>query len=197
MLERPSQRRIEVRIELDLLIPYQRTTTFVGREPELESLRTWLRSERAVSVRVVTGGGGSGKTRLAVELLEWLEAAEPGQWNCGFLTSAEMERFSKLVNLSQWRRRKPVLAVVDYAAGSVEKLRVWLEQLAAAQPAGEKMRLLLLEREASRDAGWLSSADCGRIFGGGGKCLARSAGARAAGKCCRAGRPASGVARDR
>ena len=70
-----------------------------------------------------------GKSTL--ELLERLEKADPGQWNCGFLTSAEMERFSRLVNLSQWRRRRPVLAVVDYAAGSAEKLRVWLEQLAA------------------------------------------------------------------
>jgi hypothetical protein len=107
---------------------------------------------------VVTGGGGSGKTRLGVELIEWLDAAEPSQWDCGFLTHAEMERFSTLQNLSQWRRRKPVLAVVDYAAGSAEALRVWLEQLAAAKQEGEKLRLLLLEREASLDSGWLASA---------------------------------------
>ena len=69
----------------------------------------------------------------------------------------EMERFSGLQNLSQWRRHKPVLAVVDYAAGPGEKLREWLEQLAAAEPWGEKLRLLLLEREASLEAGWLAS----------------------------------------
>jgi tetratricopeptide (TPR) repeat protein len=157
VLERPAQRKIAIRGELDLLIPYQRTTTFVGREKELESLRAWLRSEAAVSVRVVTGGGGSGKTRLGVELIEWLDAAEPQQWNCGFLTQAELERFSGQQNLSQWRRRKPVLAVVDYAAGSAEKLRVWLEQLSAAENGGDKFRLLLLEREASWDLGWLAS----------------------------------------
>jgi hypothetical protein len=157
VLERPSQRKKEVGSELDLLIPYQRTTQFVGRARELESLRVWLRSEAAVSVSVVTGRGGSGKTRLAVELIEWLDSAEPQQWNCGFLTLAEIERFSGLQNLSQWRRRKPVLAVVDYAAGSAERLLVWLEQLAAAEHGGEKLRLLLLEREASLEAGWLAS----------------------------------------
>jgi len=157
VLERPSQRKKEVGSELDLLIPYQRTTQFVGRARELESLRAWLRSEVAVSVRVVTGRGGAGKTRLAVELIEWLDSAEPQQWNCGFLTQAEIERFSGLQNLSQWRRRKPVLAVVDYAAGSAERLLVWLEQLAAAEHGGEKLRLLLLEREASLEAGWLAS----------------------------------------
>ena len=158
VLERPSQRKAEIRSELDLLIPYQRTTALVGRAGELESLRAWLRSPPPVSVRVITGGGGSGKTRLGVELIEWLEQTEPNQWNCGFLTAAEMERFSGLQNLSQWPRRKPVLAVVDYAAGSAEKLGVWLEQLAAAKPDGEKFRLLLVEREASFETGWLASA---------------------------------------
>jgi len=157
VLERPSQRKKEIRSELDLLIPYQRTTEFVGRRAELESLQAWVRSEAAESVRAVTGGGGSGKTRLAVELLGWLELAEPGQWNCGFLTQVEIERFSGLRNLSEWRRRKPVLAVVDYAAGSAAHLRVWLEQLAAVRNGGATLRLLLLEREANLSSGWLSS----------------------------------------
>jgi tetratricopeptide (TPR) repeat protein len=156
VLERPAQRKTEIRSELDLLIPYQRTTEFVGRAKELESLRAWLESEAAISVRVVTGGGGSGKTRLAIELLERLDAAQPQQWDCGFLTPAEMERFSGLQNLSQWRRRKPVLAVVDYAAGSAERLRGWMEQL-AVEHEGEKLRLLLLEREGGLEAGWLAA----------------------------------------
>ena len=157
VLERPAQRKKEIRSELDLLIPYQRTTEFVGRSKELASLRAWLQTEAPVSVRVVTGRGGAGKTRLAIELLEWLEAAEPEQWNCGFLTREEMERYSGLQNLSQWRLRKPVLAVVDDAALSAESLRPWLEQIASAKGEGEKLRLLLLEREASLDAGWLAS----------------------------------------
>jgi len=93
VLERPTQRRKDIRSELDLLIPYQRTTTFVGRGAELESLRAWLQSEAPISASVVTGGGGSGKTRLAVELIEWLDGADPPQWTCGFLTREEMERF--------------------------------------------------------------------------------------------------------
>jgi hypothetical protein len=141
-----------------------------GKPPRISEQQNWwaaphrwracgrLRSEADVSVRVLTGGGGSGKTRLAVELLEWLEEAQAGQWNCGFLTLAEMQRFSGLQNLSQWRRRKPLLAVLDYAAGSAEWLRVWLEQLAAADSGGEKLRLLLLERAASLDSGWLAAA---------------------------------------
>jgi tetratricopeptide (TPR) repeat protein len=157
VLERTSQRKSEVRSELDLLNPYQRTTAFVGREADLEGLRTWVQSEVRISVRVVTGDGGSGKTRLAIELLAWLATVDPARWNFGFLTQQEIERFSALQNLSQWRPREPVLAVVDYAAGSAERLRVWLTQLAAAEYGGEKLRVLLLEREASLEVGWLSS----------------------------------------
>ena len=157
VLERPAQRRIEVRNELDLLIPYQRTTEFSGRDRELASLGAWVQSDAPVSVRVLTGPGGSGKTRLAVELLEWLEEKEPGAWNLGFLTQAEMERFSGVQNLSRWQRRKPVLAVLDYAAGAAERLRAWIEQLSAAEPGGAKLRLLLLEREAGLETGWLST----------------------------------------
>ena len=157
-LELPEQRKKDIRTELDLLIPYQRTTEFVGRHVDFESLQAWVQSDASESVRVVTGAGGSGKTRGAIELIEWLQETQPGSWNCGFLTQAEMERFSGLQNLSQWRRPKPVLAVIDYAAGAATILRTWLEQLSAAAKGAAKFRLLLLEREASTDAGWLSTA---------------------------------------
>ena len=158
VLELPSQRKHDPVSELDLLIPYQQTTPLLGRKRELESLQTWLASDAPVSIRVLTGGGGAGKTRLASKLIESLEKTDAGRWNCGFLTLAEMERFSKLQNLSNWNRRRPVLAVVDNAAGSAKELRGWLEQLASAANGGQKFRLLLLEREASQESGWLASA---------------------------------------
>jgi tetratricopeptide (TPR) repeat protein len=158
VLVRPAQRRPPIRTELDLLIPYQRITDFVGRQREFAELQAWLSSDPSVAVRVVTGPGGSGKTRLATELIEYLAETQPDCWNCGFLTREEMDRFSSLQNLSRWHRHKPVLAVVDYAATSAEKLRPWLEQLAESASGGEKFRLLLLEREASIDRDWLDSA---------------------------------------
>ena len=93
---------------------------------------------------------------MAVELIEGLDS---GGWQAGFLTQKEMERFGGLQNLTEWRRARPVLAVVDYAATSVERLRGWLEQLAVvvAGAGGQKLRLLMLEREASFEAGWLAN----------------------------------------
>ena len=45
-------------------LPYQ-TSSFVGRQRELAKLREWLVASRLVTL---VGAGGSGKTRLALEL---------------------------------------------------------------------------------------------------------------------------------
>ncbi|GHJ40537.1 BTAD domain-containing putative transcriptional regulator [Streptomyces sp. TS71-3] len=50
-----------------------RLTSFVGREPELDAIRTDIRTARLVTL---TGPGGSGKTRLAEEAA----AGHPGAW---------------------------------------------------------------------------------------------------------------------
>jgi Ni2+-binding GTPase involved in maturation of urease and hydrogenase len=44
-----------------------------------------------VAVRCVTGEGGSGKTRLAIELCELAEGAG---WDAGFVTFDELTRFA-------------------------------------------------------------------------------------------------------
>ncbi|MFG3079138.1 BTAD domain-containing putative transcriptional regulator [Streptomyces sp. NPDC048225] len=49
-----------------------RLTTFVGREPELDALRSELREARLVTL---TGPGGSGKTRLAEEAAAGIDQA--------------------------------------------------------------------------------------------------------------------------
>ena len=53
-----------------------------GRQDELEDLLTWCQSESAVAVRLITGPGGAGKTRLLIE--HGLRLDEHG-WVSGFL----------------------------------------------------------------------------------------------------------------
>ncbi len=55
--------------DLDLLDPGVRAVPLTGRDSDLQSLRDWLEDSRTISVRAVTGAGGSGKTRLALELM--------------------------------------------------------------------------------------------------------------------------------
>ena len=144
--------------ETDVIRPFTRSIELVGRETELDDLRAWLRKESAISVRVLTGSAGYGKTRLALELIE--EMAPQG-WCAGFLTRAELKRFRVQHDLAGWGWNAPILAVVDYASASARDLHAWLKELEdhavweEADPRNRyPLRLLLLERQAERGNGW-------------------------------------------
>jgi hypothetical protein len=143
---------------VDLLNPYRRSIALVGRDADMQSLWDWLHSTRPIAVRTLAGRAGAGKTRAAIELIERLDEERPGQWFAGFLTGSELRRFHDKENLSQWGWARPTLVVVDYAASLVEPLRDWLSEL-AQHPGGRgcPLRLLLLEREAGSNEGWLQT----------------------------------------
>jgi tetratricopeptide (TPR) repeat protein len=126
----------------------------LGREHALDDLRRWLALDRDISIRVLTGGAGRGKTRLALELAR--EAAG-NEWLAGFVTPHELDRFRTQQNVAEWGWDEPVLIVVDYAAGRVDQLRDWIGELADAPEDRPPLRLLLLERHAQRDIGWLAT----------------------------------------
>ncbi|BDT68292.1 hypothetical protein os1_24740 [Comamonadaceae bacterium OS-1] len=145
---------------LSVLSPYSRSTRLLGRGDELASLRAFLSSPKPIAVRVLVGGGGSGKTRLALELCDQMQAEG---WHTGFATRTEMERFSAGRNLSAWGWQKPTLVVVDDAAANARILGLWLDELADRTiTTPHPLRLLLLERSADTDTGWWGS-----VFGGG------------------------------
>jgi tetratricopeptide (TPR) repeat protein len=153
--------RRQIRQELDRLSPYTRSVRLMGRAEEMASLETFLRDNHPILVRVLTGSGGSGKTRVAVELCE--KAASEG-WNAGFVTRKELRRFHGVQNLREWGWQKPTLIVIDYAAEHAEILREWLDELAdRTRPPNHSLRLLLLERDASTETGWWTE-----IFNSGG-----------------------------
>ena len=148
--------------EIDVIRPFTRSIDLVGREMEMDDLRAWLHKETPISVRVLTGNAGYGKTRLALELIE--EVVSHG-WNAGFLTRPELKRFREQRDLAGWGWNAPVLAVVDYASASARNLHAWLNELAdnsiwdnAEARHGFPLRLLLLERQAERGGGWWAEA---------------------------------------
>ena len=127
----------------------------IGRDREMSDLRHWLDDPAAISVRVLVGAGGRGKTRLALELAR---AASKDGWLAGFASAEELDRFRRQNGIEQWRWDKPVLVIVDYAASRAEQLREWLSELVDASLENRpKLRLLLLERQANRAIGWLAS----------------------------------------
>jgi hypothetical protein len=154
-----TRRHIET--DVDLLSPYTRSIPLIGRERELGELHAWLTNEKPISIRVLTGRAGSGKTRLALELCEQMLAEG---WDAGFLESGELGRFRASQNLATWGWQHPTLIVSDYAAEHAERLHGWFQELADNQGDPEKpLRILLLERHAETGSGWLQTA-----FGRGG-----------------------------
>lgn len=113
---------------------------FVDRGSLLADLRSWCESDDNFAVKVVGGAGGTGKTRLAVELCLDLTDAEPG-WRAG-LVGAEMTAAEMDVVV---RRGEPRLLVVDYAETRPAQVAQLLE-LASAQGTG-RIRVLLLVRQ--------------------------------------------------
>jgi hypothetical protein len=101
----------------------------IGRDAEMASLRQWLAGEEPVSIRVMVGAGGRGKTRLALEFAR--EIAKEG-WLAGFVTADELDRFRSQGGVERWRWDKPALAIVDYAASRAEQMRAWLRELVDA-----------------------------------------------------------------
>ena len=154
--------------QLQQLIPYSRSTTLVGRALELADLRRFAASPDPISVRVLTGGGGTGKTRLALDFCD--ELAAQG-WDSGFVGSGdaggqagELQRFAQSPHLSTWGWRKPTFIVVDYAASHVSALATWVAELARRDPPDTRdptqpahpLRVLLLERHGQASSGWVA-----------------------------------------
>ena len=152
--------RARVRREFDLLKPYARALAIVGREEEQRSLRAWLTSGDQLSIRVLTGYGGSGKTRLALDLCDNLPDED---WQAGFLDGDDLKTYCGDASMVDWAWTKPTLVVVDYAATFVDALHRWLGRLADHMKAdAPALRILLLERQADMQAGWWRT-----LFGGG------------------------------
>ena len=122
-----------------LLDPRREVVGFVGREGELAELAAWCEDRHGGRLRLVTGPGGVGKTRLAVELADRMRAAG---WRADRIADgAEAEAIGALRAVTRDR----ALLIVDYA-----ETRVGLKQMlsALASELGRDVRVLLLARSA-------------------------------------------------
>ncbi len=153
-LTRYETRRGRIESDADRLTAYARAIDMIGRETEMASLSDWMGSAPPIAVRVLTGPAGTGKTRLALELVD--QAIEH-EWDAGFVTDRELGRFAAQANLAAWGWQNPTLIVVDYAAARAQQLGNWLAELADNDTV-TPLRLLLLERHADPGSGWWREA---------------------------------------
>jgi tetratricopeptide (TPR) repeat protein len=111
---------------------------FIDR-PELGVLRDWCQGEERVSVWLITGAGGQGKTRLAAELCQ--QVLDAG-WVAGFARRGDFAaRIERLAQLSS-----PLLVVVDDAETRPGEVVQLLDVLVRGE--ADRLRVLLLARSA-------------------------------------------------
>ncbi|HWX62296.1 tetratricopeptide repeat protein [Bradyrhizobium sp.] len=152
--EARTARAAENNSDASLLSAYRTDVVpLLGRDAILDDLKRWTASKRDISIRVLTGGAGRGKTRLALELAR--ELGEHG-WLAGFATDDALDRFRKQSRVAEWTWKTPTLVVIDYAAGRANQLHDWIGEL-VDRMSDKPLRLLLLERQANPEIGWLST----------------------------------------
>ncbi len=140
------------RRETRILAPTNRASLpLQGRADLLGRLRDWLATPDALSVHALIGGGGRGKTRLAVELTA--EARAQG-WTAGFARQEELTIFRGTG--CRTARDAKTLVVVDYAAAKAAEITAWLRALVheAEAPDRPRLRILLLERLGGEGVAW-------------------------------------------
>lgn len=123
-----------------------RGAPLLGRSRELRRLEDFLESDRAFCWWIITGAGGAGKSRLALEV--GLEKRK--LWRVGFLPADHgFDRWH------DWQPRRPTLVIVDYVIRRADEIRRIISALSMrGMPPRQPLRLLLLEREATESAPW-------------------------------------------
>jgi hypothetical protein len=146
-----------------LLAAPMEAVEFTGREAELTELAAWRDSGDGLSVMLVAGEGGSGKTRLA---RQFTARTRQAGWAAGFLPARAVagplgDAGSQLTSTVELARRvcvatRPVLLVADYAETRPDEVSA-LADILASRPTAHPVRVLLLARAAG--AWWANLAE--------------------------------------
>lgn len=126
-----------------LLRPESGIVPFHGyRQSLIEELLAWaLTPQPPIAVRLQSGEGGAGKTRLMLELCRRLVRDQ--DWHAGFLSSGGGAAPDLAAELA---RGKSCLIVLDYAETRRAEI-IALTKTALGLPAGPQIRIILLARE--------------------------------------------------
>ncbi|MGW2226348.1 P-loop NTPase [Streptomyces formicae] len=139
------------RSAVTLLHPRAETVRFTGRRELLDAMVEWSTSGDGLSVALLTGPGGAGKTRMAREVGHRLAASRYAVVHLSRYSGPEQHRRIA-------RATAPVFLVIDYAESHVDDLGALLKIL-SRRPPGRPFKVLLVARSVGQ---WwdVVRADC-------------------------------------
>lgn len=125
-----------------------RQAMLIGRNALLNQLESFFDQENSFGWWVISGGGGVGKSRLALDSIEPRQAL----WDVGFLSNSKLKKDDAL---SGWLPQSPTIIVIDYAAEYPEAVSQWLDYFIQHREQFDfPVRLLILEREYKNQQWW-------------------------------------------
>ncbi len=128
----------------------QEAVEFIGRTEEREAIHRFLESPKVFTWWLISGDGGTGKSRLALQMLHDL----PNGWKGCFLAPEHLT----LTAAAATRLEQNTLWIIDDAASLGTALQPILSVWATLYNGGtHKLRLLLLERGHSNSVGWFAN----------------------------------------
>ena len=125
----------------------QESVPFIGRIRERDALTEFCNHSAAFSWWAITGSGGCGKSRLALDFLQSL----PPEWKGGFIPRHNCT----VRDAASWKSEGNTLWIIDDAAAAGSELgQIIHTWWALYRNAPFKVRLLVLERGSDGEAGW-------------------------------------------
>jgi len=135
------------------LRPEEQVVPFRER-PELDELRSWCGTTESVAVRLMTGDGGAGKTRLALRLCQVLEA---NGWQPLWISPGQEK---EVVDAAR-ELGTPCVAVVDYAETRAHLIELLND--VARNTSGPDLRVVMLARSSGEWWKYLLSTSEDRV----------------------------------
>ncbi len=119
-----------------LLIWQSQLTPLIGRDKTLAELEQWAKTGPRISLKLIHGEGGVGKTRLAFELATLLKKQD---WEAGQLATLSGGSGFRLGQLG-------TLLVIDYPEQQPKRVQQLLQGIKEAEEPAAPLRILLLSR---------------------------------------------------